>query len=92
MGLVPLYEKQTSQFISQAMCYLLDNFEINYSGIFSVTSDQGANYKKAIRDTFGERRQVFCHNHAMALVIPVALKLVLKRKIFLIQFKIIQLN
>lgn len=71
LGLQPLYERHTAEYLMTSMDKILDEFQIKNSLIFAVTSDGGADIKKAVADRFGQTaHQLYCYNHGLALVVP----------------------
>lgn len=77
LGLVPLFDRHTADYLGGAITQILQEFGILDSQIFSMTTDQGADIKKAVSDRFAgtDVRQLFCYNHCLALILPAALKL-----------------
>lgn len=61
-------ERHTSGVIRRWMRTILQDRHINDEKIVVVVTNNGANVKKAVRDTFGSARHIACFAHSINLV------------------------
>lgn len=58
LGVFPLSERHTADYISQSLQDCLQSFNIETSDITAIVTDCGANMKKAAIDTFGASKHM----------------------------------
>ncbi|XP_071652992.1 E3 SUMO-protein ligase ZBED1-like isoform X2 [Temnothorax longispinosus] len=68
IGVTEMTERHTSEVIGRWMRTILQDWHIDDGKIVVVVTDNGANIKKAVRDTFGFSRQISCFAHSINLV------------------------
>lgn len=73
LGVTPLYETHTAEYLSQTLLSVLDSFGLQQGNATAVVSDNGANVKKAIYDSFGRSKHLPCFAHVLSHLVPDAL-------------------
>ncbi|XP_011685066.1 PREDICTED: zinc finger BED domain-containing protein 1-like [Wasmannia auropunctata] len=68
IGVKEMTERHTSEVIGRWMKMILEDWNIDDEKIVFVVTDNGANIKKAVRDTFGSNRHIACFAHSINLV------------------------
>ncbi|XP_071567441.1 E3 SUMO-protein ligase ZBED1-like isoform X2 [Temnothorax nylanderi] len=68
IGVTEMTERHTSEVIGRWMRTILQDWHIDDEKIVVVVTDNGANIKKAVRDTFGFSRHIACFAHSINLV------------------------
>lgn len=69
IGVTEMTERDTSEVIGEWMRTILaQDWHIDDKKIVVVVTDNGANIKKAVRDTFGSARHIACFAHSINLV------------------------
>lgn len=68
IGVTEMTERHTSEVIGRWMKTILQDWHIDDKKIVVVVTDNGANIKKAVRDTFGFARHIACFAHSINLV------------------------
>lgn len=61
-------ERHTSEVIGKWLKKILQDWHIEDKKIVVIVTDNGANIKKAVRDTFGSARHIACFAHSINLV------------------------
>lgn len=74
IGVIPLEQNHTSEYIKDELLSVLQNFKINQSDITAVVTDSASNMVNAINDIFGARKHIPCMAHILAHVVPDSLK------------------
>ncbi|XP_028045636.1 zinc finger BED domain-containing protein 1-like [Monomorium pharaonis] len=68
ISVTEITERHTSEVIRKWIKTILQNWHIDDEKIIVVVTDNGANIKKAFRDTFGSTRHISCFAHSINLV------------------------
>lgn len=68
IGVTEMTERHISEVIGKWMKTILQDWHIDDEKIIAVVTDNGANIKKAVRDTFGSSRHIACFAHSINLV------------------------
>lgn len=67
IGVTEMTERHTSEVIGRWIKKILQNWHIDDKKVVVVVTDNGANIKKAVRDTFGSARHIGCFAHSINL-------------------------
>lgn len=68
IGVTKLTERHDAIFIGQQLQLILNDWNVKDDKIVPIVTDNGANIKKAVKDTFGEIQQIPCFAHTLNLV------------------------
>lgn len=74
LGVFPLNERHTANYISEQLESSLAAFGVPLSKVTAIVTDRGANIYKAAVDTFGASKHIPCLAHILSGVVPSALK------------------
>lgn len=74
LGVYPLNERHTAEYISMKIKETLQDYEIPLSHVTAIVTDGAANMVKMVQETTGSDRHVICIAHSLAHVVPDALK------------------
>ncbi|XP_011883972.1 PREDICTED: zinc finger BED domain-containing protein 1-like [Vollenhovia emeryi] len=74
LGVFPLSERHTADYISRTLRDCLELFGLKTSDVTAIVTDCGANIKKAATDTFGVSKHIPCFAHVLSHVVPSVLK------------------
>ncbi|EFN65135.1 Zinc finger BED domain-containing protein 1, partial [Camponotus floridanus] len=68
IGVTEMTERHTSEVIGRWMRMILQDWHADDEKIVVVVTDNGANIKKAVKDTFGFTKHIACFAHSINLV------------------------
>lgn len=74
LGLMPLSERHTANYLGEKLLEMAGNFDITQNKISCVCSDRGSDVKKAVADTCGSLKQTACVSHDLAHIVPDSIK------------------
>ncbi|XP_043285750.1 E3 SUMO-protein ligase ZBED1-like [Venturia canescens] len=74
LGVFPLHERHTANYISEKLESSLASFGIPLSKVTAIVTDRGTNIYKAAVDTFGASKHIPCLAHILSGVVPIAIK------------------
>ncbi|XP_070159825.1 E3 SUMO-protein ligase ZBED1-like isoform X3 [Polyergus mexicanus] len=74
LGVLPLSERHTADYILRNLRDCLESFDIETSDVTAIVTDCGANIKKAAIDTFGASKHISCFAHVLSHVVPSVMK------------------
>lgn len=65
----PLHDHHTGKYLSEMINKICDDWDLSHEKIVSVTTDNASNIVKAIENTFGPAKHVWCLAHTLNLVV-----------------------
>jgi len=70
LAVEPLHESHTAAYLSEILLSVLDSFELNPENATAIVSDNAANIKKAVYDSFHRVKHLSCFAHVLSHLVP----------------------